>query len=160
VTLTTGRLLIVDHHRRDALVLQQRVTQLSHTVLAIAASGQEALTLAAVLRPDVVLMEVRLPGPVDGLQAGTQIRVRFGIPVIYVSEHFMARTLQRLWPTCQAGLLGKHIGGRDLRKALEETLEQHASTPVTLEGQQPWRPSTFGSPPSVGPDAGAAGSPP
>jgi DNA-binding NarL/FixJ family response regulator len=134
--LAMGRLLIVDHHRREALDLQQRVTHLGHTVLAIAASGQEALALAAALQPDLVLMEVRLPGPVDGLQAGTQIWVRFEIPVIYVSEHLTAHTVQRLWPTCQAGLLGKHIGVRDLRKALEEVLACRGPIPVEEAGRR------------------------
>lgn len=159
--MTTGRLLIVDHHRLDALDLQQRVTQLGHTVLAIATSGQEALALAETLRPDVVLMEVRLPGPVDGLQAGTKLWVQFEIPVIYVSEHLTAHTFQRLWPTCQAGLLWKHMGVRDLRKALEEVLERRAQTSVEQAEQRRWPPLACDSlPPSTAPGAGAAGLPP
>jgi CheY-like chemotaxis protein len=129
--MPTGRLLIVDPDRRAALDLQQRVTQLGYTVLALATSGQEALALAETRRPDGVLMEVRLPGPIDSLQAGTQIWMRLGIPVIYVSGHLTARTLQRLWPTAMAGLLGKHTKGRDLRQALKEALDTRpASTPL------------------------------
>jgi CheY-like chemotaxis protein len=129
--MPTGRLLIVDPDRRAALDLQQRVTQLGYTVLALATSGQEALALAETRRPDGVLMEVRLPGPLDSLQAGTQIWMRLGIPVIYVSGHLTARTLQRLWPTALAGLLGKHTKGRDLRQALKEALDARpASTPL------------------------------
>jgi CheY-like chemotaxis protein len=130
----TGRILIVDHDRRNALDLHQHVTQLGHTVLAIAVSGNEALAQATALRPDVVLMEIRLPGPVDGIQAGTQLWAQFGIPVIYISEHLTAHTLQRLWPSCMAGLLGKHVGVRDLRRALEAVLANHASAPVEPKG--------------------------
>ena len=68
-----GRLRIVDHNRRAALGLQQRVTRLGDAVVATAASGREALVVGAASRPHVVLMEIRLPGPVDGLQEGTQI---------------------------------------------------------------------------------------
>jgi two-component system, sensor histidine kinase len=127
--MAIGRLLIVDDNRLDALDLHQRVTQLGHTVLAIAMSGEEALAQAAALRPDVVLMEIRLSGPVDGIQAGTQIWARFGIPVIYVSAHLPARTFQRLWPSCMAGLLGKHVGGRDLHRALGQALEHRVPIP-------------------------------
>jgi CheY-like chemotaxis protein len=141
VTMTTGRILIVDPHRRDALDLQQRVTQLGHTVLAIATSGPEALDSAEALRPDVVLMEVRLPGPTDAFQAGTQIWMRLGTPVIYVSAHFPEVTLRRLWPTAMAGLLGKHVGGRALREALEEVLNARpASTPRWPSTVERWRP--------------------
>jgi DNA-binding NarL/FixJ family response regulator len=122
-------MLIVDDNRLDALDLHQRVTQLGHTVLAIAVSGEEALAQAAALWPDVVLIELRLSGPVDGIQAGTRIWAQFGIPVIYVSEHLPARTLQRLWPSCMAGLLGKHVGGRDLHSALEQALEHRVPIP-------------------------------
>jgi len=121
--LAMGRLLIVDHHRREALDLQQRVTHIGHTVLAIATSGQEALAQAAALRPDVVLVELRLPGPVDGIQAGTQMWVHFGIPVIYVSAQMTAPTFQRLWPTCLAGVLWKHVERHGLHTVLEQALE-------------------------------------
>ncbi|HEX9867476.1 MAG TPA: response regulator [Candidatus Tectomicrobia bacterium] len=94
--MTTGHILIVDHDRLAAMDLQQRVTHVGHTVLAIVSSGQEALVLAAALRPDVVLMEVRLPGLVDCLQAGTLLWVPCGIPVIYVSAHLTTHTFQRL----------------------------------------------------------------
>jgi CheY-like chemotaxis protein len=139
--MTTGRLLIVDPDRRDALDLQQRVTHLGYTVLAIATSGREALDLAASARPDVVLMEVQLPGPADGFQAGTRIWMQFGIPVIYVSAHFPEVTLQRLWPTAMAGLLGKHAGGHDLREALEEALNARPeSTPLWPSTVERWHP--------------------
>jgi DNA-binding NarL/FixJ family response regulator len=134
--MPTGRILLVDDDRLNALDLHQRVTQMGHNVLAIAVSGEEALAQAAALRPDVVLMDIRLPGRVDGIQAGTQIWAQFGIPVIYMSEHLTARTLQPLWPRCMAGLLGKHVGVHDLRRALEEVLETHSQTPSTPVG---WR---------------------
>jgi CheY-like chemotaxis protein len=129
--MPSRRLLIVDPDRRAALDLQRRVRQLGYAVVALATSAQEALDVAAARRPDVVLMEVRLPGPLDSFQAGAQIWMRLGIPVIYVSAHLTARTLQRLWPTAMAGLLGKHTHGRDLRQALEEALDARpASTPL------------------------------
>src|SRR2546430_6330094 len=121
--MPAGRLLIVDPDRRDAFELQRRVTPLGYIVVAMTASGQEALALAEALRPDGVVMEVRLPGPVDGLQAGTQIWMRLGIPVIYVSGHLTARTLQRLWPTAMAGFLGEDTKGGAPPPALKGGLD-------------------------------------
>jgi CheY-like chemotaxis protein len=138
--MPTGRVLIVDDDRANALDLQQRVTQLGYTVLAIAASGQEALAQAAAGRPDVVVMELRLRGLVDGIQAGTLIWVQFGIPVIYVSAQVTAPTFQRLWPTAPVGLLGKHVGRRDLGKAVEDVLGRRVPTPVEPAGRRQWPP--------------------
>jgi CheY-like chemotaxis protein len=138
--MPTGRVLIADDDRANALDLQQRVTQLGYTVLAIAASGPEALAQAAAGRPDVVVMELRLRGLVDGIQAGTLIWVQFGIPVIYVSAQVTAPTFQRLWPTAPVGLLGKHVGMRDLRKAVEDVLGRRVPTPVEPAGRRQWPP--------------------
>jgi DNA-binding NarL/FixJ family response regulator len=144
--MPTGRILIVDNNRRDALDLQQRVTQVGHTVVGLAASSREALTLAALLRPDVVLIDIHLPGPVDGIQLGTRLWARFSVSVIYVSAHFAEHALQPLWPTCMAGLLGKDAGARDLQRARKQVLEHRAPCPSAPEGRRRWPPPTFGSP--------------
>jgi DNA-binding NarL/FixJ family response regulator len=69
----TGRILIAGANRLDALDLQQRISRMGHLVLAVANSGDKAIHLAAVRRPDVVVMDTRLPGRIHGIQAGTQI---------------------------------------------------------------------------------------
>ena len=122
----TGRILIAGGDRLDALDLQQRLARMGHLVLATARSSDEALQLAGVLRPDAVVMDARLPGLMDSIQAGTRIWARFGIPVIYLSEHVPEVRLQRLWPGSLAGLLSKHTGARNLRQALEEMLARRA----------------------------------
>jgi DNA-binding NarL/FixJ family response regulator len=124
--MTTGRILVAGVDRPDALDLQQRISRMGHQVLAVTTSSHEALHLAAVLRPDAVVMDIRLPGLVDGLQAGTQLWARLGIPVIYLSEHVPEVGRQRLWPTSLAGLLSKHTRVRDLHQALEEMLARQA----------------------------------
>jgi CheY-like chemotaxis protein len=144
--MPTGRILIVDDDRHDALDLQQRVAQMGHTVVALAASSQEALALAAAWRPDVVLMDLHLPGPLDAIQVGTRLWVRFGMPVIYVSAHFPEHTLQPLWPTCMAGLLGKGAGARDLHRALEQVFQHRSPFPFVPEGQRRSPPPTSASP--------------
>jgi CheY-like chemotaxis protein len=142
--MPSGRLFVVDPDRRAALDLQQRVTQLGYTVVALGTSGQEALALADAWRPDGVLIEVQLPGPLDSFQAGTQIWMRLGIPVIYISAHHTARTLQRLWPTAMAGLLGKHTNGRDLHYALAKALNVRSrSIPVGPSTIDRLRPDAF-----------------
>jgi DNA-binding NarL/FixJ family response regulator len=159
--MTRGYILIVDQDRLAALELQQRVTQVGYTVLTIASSSREALAKAAALLPDAVLIDVHLPGPVDGLQTGTLLWVRFGIPVIYISAHLTTHTFQRLWPTCLAGLLGKNIGVYGLRKALDEIVEARAPTLLDPARWSTWLSPTFSSPPpSTAPGPGAIGSSP
>jgi DNA-binding NarL/FixJ family response regulator len=139
----TGRILIAGVDRLDALDLQQRISRLGHLVLAIACSSDEVLHRAAALRPDIVVIDIRLPGLIDGIQAGTRIWTQLGIPVIYVSEHTPEVGLQRLWPTCLAGLLSKHAGARDLHQAIEAMLARRPPPPANSTTRACWRPPSL-----------------
>jgi DNA-binding NarL/FixJ family response regulator len=126
--MTTGRILIAGVDRLDVLDLQQRIARMGHQVVAVARSSGEALHLADVLRPDVVVMDLRLPGLINAIQAGTEIWARLGVPVIYLSEHVPEVSLQPLWPTSLAGLLSKYTPARDLHQAVEEMLARRTPT--------------------------------
>jgi DNA-binding NarL/FixJ family response regulator len=143
--MSTGRILIAGANRLDALDLQQRISRMGHLVLAVANSGDEAIHLAAVRRPDVVVMDIRLLGRIDGIQAGTQIWTQLGNPVISVSEHFLEGRLERLWPTSLAGLLSEHTTAGDLHHAIEEMLGRRAPP---LADPIPHRSEGRGTPPS------------
>jgi CheY-like chemotaxis protein len=78
--MDTGRILIAGANRLDALDLQQRIARRGHRVLAVAHSSHEALHLAAVRRPDVVVMDLRVPGLIGGLQAGPRSGSSSGFP--------------------------------------------------------------------------------
>jgi DNA-binding NarL/FixJ family response regulator len=104
---------------------------MGHLVLAVASSSHEALHLADALWQDAVVMDIRLQGLIDGIQAGTQIWARLGIPVIYLSEHVPEVSLQPLWPTSLAGLLSKHTPARGLHQALEDMLARRAPPSAT-----------------------------
>jgi DNA-binding NarL/FixJ family response regulator len=140
--MDTERILLAGANRLDALDLQQRMSRMGHRVLAVAHSSDEALHLAAVRRPDIVVMDLRVPGLIGGIQASTQIWAQLGIPVIYVSEHFLEGRLLRLWPTALAGLLSKHTTAGDLHHAIEEMLGRRPPrspipSPTVLKGVGP-----------------------
>jgi CheY-like chemotaxis protein len=64
---------------------RRRLTTLGYTVLATAGSGREAVQQAVALRPDLVLMDVGLPGGMDDLEAAAHIRAQAAIPIIYLT---------------------------------------------------------------------------
>ena len=59
----------------------------SRYVVGIAASGEEAIDHAQRLQPDLVLMDVRLRGPMDGIEDAQHIWAQFQIPVIFMSGY-------------------------------------------------------------------------
>ena len=65
-------ILIVEDERLVGFDLRRRLSRMGYTVVGITASGEEAIEHANRLRPDIVLMDVRLRGPMDGIEAAQQ----------------------------------------------------------------------------------------
>src|SRR5262249_11647379 len=78
------RILVVEDERLVAHDLQRHLQRLGFTVCGIATSGREAIALAAQTHPALILMDIVLDGPMDGIEAAAQIRAHAAIPVIYL----------------------------------------------------------------------------
>jgi len=93
--MTQARILVVEDESIVAADIQDRLESLGYEVPATVASGEKAVEQAGVLRPDLVLMDIQLNGRMDGVEAADQIRLRFGIPVIYLTANADHPTVQR-----------------------------------------------------------------
>ncbi|MCP4110811.1 MAG: response regulator [Desulfobacteraceae bacterium] len=85
-------------------------------------SGEEAVEKAESERPDLVLMDIVLKGPMYGIEAARQIRSRFGIPVIYVTAFSGREILDRAKITVPFGYLIKPFEDRELYANIEMAL--------------------------------------
>jgi CheY-like chemotaxis protein len=115
-------ILIVEDERLVAKDLERRLTRMSYTVVAIAATGPEAIRYALEYRPDLVLMDIRLQGEMDGITAAAFIRTHLNIPVVYLSAYVDEVTLERARGTSPAGFLHKPFNEYDLRQTLHQVL--------------------------------------
>src|SRR4051794_3773801 len=89
------RVIAVEDERLVARDLEWRLTQMGYEVPALADSAEQALAMINDHRPNLVLMDIRLKGPKDGIEAARVVRERFDIPVIFVTAHADADTLKR-----------------------------------------------------------------
>ncbi len=80
-----ARILVVEDDQIIQLDLRRHLKQLEYVVVGAASSGEEAVTKAAQLEPDLVLMDIRLRGAMDGIEAARQIRSARDVPVIYLT---------------------------------------------------------------------------
>jgi CheY-like chemotaxis protein len=119
-----ARILIVEDEPLIAHDLRWRVTRLGYTAVALAATGPEAIQQALAHRPDLVLMDIRLRGTMDGIEAAAVIRTHLDLPVVYLSASVEAMTLARADTTHPAGFLHKPVSDQDLRHALARALGQ------------------------------------
>src|SRR5438270_1946765 len=79
--------LIVEDEQIVAADLEVKLAQLGYEVIGTAASGAEAIDLAELRRPDLVLMDVRLQGMMTGVEAADRIQRVTGAPVIFVTAY-------------------------------------------------------------------------
>jgi CheY-like chemotaxis protein len=121
--MTPIRILIVEDERIVSFDLRRRLSRMGHAVVGIAASGEEAIAHAQQLHPDLVLMDVRLRGPMDGIEAAQHIQAHCDIPVIFMSAHTTVQTLEHIWCMVPAGYLSKPFFESQLRLALERAAE-------------------------------------
>ena len=124
--MTPTKVLVVEDESIIALDLQHRLTGLGYMVTGVAATGEEALRQMAEARPDVVLVDIRLAGAMDGIEAAGQVRERFSIPVIYLTAHADPGTLERAKTTQPYGYLIKPFTETDLNITIEMAVYKHA----------------------------------
>src|SRR5579864_8164341 len=89
------KIVIVEDEGLIAADLQGRLERAGYRVPGVAASGGEALEVIRAESPDLVLMDIRLSGEMDGIEVADQVRSEFDIPVVYLTAYEDRQTLQR-----------------------------------------------------------------
>lgn len=90
-----GRVLIVEDEYFVALDAEDALSAAGFTVVGVATNAEEAAEMAAATRPDIVLMDIRLAGSRDGIDAAAEIRRRLGISSLFATAHSDADTRSR-----------------------------------------------------------------
>jgi signal transduction histidine kinase len=125
--MVAERILVVEDERVVARDIEKRLKKLGYVVSASVASGEAAVEKVAELRPDLVLMDIRLKGQMDGIEAAEQIRADSDTPVIYLTAYADDATLQRAKVTEPFGYIVKPFDERDLQVAIEVALRRRLS---------------------------------
>ncbi len=117
------QILIVEDEAIVSMDLRYKLEALGYSVIAEIRSGEEAVEAASQLHPDVVLIDSRLSGEMDGAAAAEEIRRRFNIPVIYLTIHAGEDTLARARRTEPSGYLRKPIDDASLLAVVEMAIQ-------------------------------------
>jgi PAS domain S-box-containing protein len=117
--------LIVEDEEIVAADLASKLGQLGYEVVGSAAEANEAVEMACSMKPHVVLMDIRLKGPVDGIEAAEAIRVQIDVPLIYLTAYSDAATLARAKLSGPFGYILKPFEERDLSTTIELAIYKH-----------------------------------
>jgi signal transduction histidine kinase/DNA-binding NarL/FixJ family response regulator len=120
-----AKILVVEDERVAAWSIQESLEGFGHTIVASVISGAEAIQTAGETQPDLVVMDIQLPGQIDGISAAEEIRNSLNIPIIYLTAHADSRTLQRAITAPDCGYLVKPFNQTDLHTTIEIALLRH-----------------------------------
>ena len=134
--MNNAQILIVEDEAVVAMDIRGRLTNLGYNVVGIIDSGEKAVQTAETLRPDLVLMDIRLKGGMDGVAAADQIRLQLDLPVVFLSAYADDATLERAKVTQPYGYLLKPFKDQELHTIIEVALYRHRSGRMLREAQR------------------------
>jgi CheY-like chemotaxis protein len=121
-----ARILVVEDESIVQLDLQGQLRRLGYSVVGLASAGEEAVAKAAELIPDLVLMDVRLAGEMDGVEAARRIRAERQIPIIFLTAYAHATDSEASGSLRPC--VSKPFGTRELQAAIIQALSEPKST--------------------------------
>jgi len=134
-----AQILIVEDEGIVALDLQNRLRRLGYAVPEFVATGEEAVARAAEILPDLILMDIKLKGEMDGIEAAKRIKEKFDIPIIYLTAFADEATLQRAELTEPFGYLLKPFEERELLVSIRMGLYRHQAESLVKESERKFR---------------------
>jgi len=123
--MTRKDILIVEDENIVALDMRMRLETMGYRVADVVDTGSLALERALALSPDLVLMDIKLKGGQDGVEAARVLRERAEVPIIFVTAFTDEKTLERAKRTSPYGYIVKPFHERELRIAIELALYKH-----------------------------------
>jgi len=113
------RILITEDEPIIAADLEDRLTDAGYEVMESLVSGEETLDFLQKNTPDLILMDVRLEGELDGIQTVEKIKETHDIPIIFLTSNTDEETFARAKKTNPHAFIGKPFRGKDLRHSIE-----------------------------------------
>lgn len=134
--MTPRSILVVEDESIVAQDIQNSISKIGHEVAGWATTAEEAIALAEENHPDLVLMDIRLGGEVDGITAAERIRQSFDIPVVFLTAFADDETLNRAKAVGPFGYILKPFDESDLRIAIEIGANKHELDRQVSEAHQ------------------------
>lgn len=113
------QVLIVEDDMIISLVIENMVLELGHEVIGKAVSGKEAIKLATEFKPSLILMDIRLKGEMDGIEAINAIKEEITTSVIYLTGNSDKANYERAKASQFIDLITKPFTIADLTKSFE-----------------------------------------
>jgi len=121
------KILVVEDDTIIAITIEGRLKHFGYRVVGRASTAQDAIKKTIELEPDLVLMDIHLKGPVDGIEAAETIYGIHSIPVVYLTAFSDENTLERAQKTSPFGYIVKPFSDSTLKTTIKLALLKHTA---------------------------------
>lgn len=132
-------ILIVEDERIVGEDMREALLHFGYDVPAIAITGEAAIKAAGEFRPDLILMDIFLSGPMNGIEAAEKIGPLYDIPVIFLTAFADAQIVERAKTTEPYGYILKPYDERELRTSIEIAIHKHSLNKKIKESEERYR---------------------
>ncbi len=120
--MLSARILIVEDEQITATDIEDTLTRFGYEVVGVAPHAQRAFEMARKHKVHLALMDIRLKGEVDGVDAARRLREEFGIPSIFLTAHADERTVEKAREAEPLGYIVKPFHESELQAAIQMAL--------------------------------------
>jgi two-component system, response regulator PdtaR len=122
-----AKILVVDDEAIISMRLEERLQEMGYTVVGMAASGEDAIEKARRLTPDLILMDIVMPGRMNGIEAAKVIIGELDIPVVFVTSYADDGIIDRAKQVRPYGYIVKPFNELEIKAAVEVALFRRAA---------------------------------
>jgi two-component system, response regulator PdtaR len=120
--ITMSKILVVDDEAIISMQLEERLSAMGYTVAGLASSGEDAIEKARRLAPDLVLMDIVMPGKLNGIEAAKTIGEELAIPVVFVTSYADDTIIEKAKQVGPYGYIVKPFNEMEIKAAIEVAL--------------------------------------
>jgi len=122
-----SKILVVDDEAIITMQLEERLSAMGYTVAGMAASGEDAVEKARRIRPDLVLMDIVMPGKMNGIEAAKILTKELDIPVVFVTSYADDVIIEKAKSVRPYGYIVKPFNELEIKAAIEVALFRKAT---------------------------------
>jgi len=132
-------IMVVDDEAAITTQLEERLTSMGYKAVPSASSGQEAVQKARKNEPDLILMDIVMPGKMDGIKAAALIKEELNIPVVFLTAYGDDKFIQRAKKVEPLGYIIKPYNENELKAAVEIALLNKEIFRELKNSEKEWR---------------------
>ncbi len=116
-------ILIVEDEGILAMEMERYLLGCGYNVIGIAPSGERALQMADHEKPDLILMDIKLRGKIDGIDTAVMIKEKSNVAILFLSAHADEATIERASNVNPVGFIQKPVENGDLCPIIDKVFK-------------------------------------